>query len=217
MASPAPSTVDISDDDAEAEEPTGDSEVVDGCDEGQPVEHDEGEVNKAAASPTDGKIQRGKSHVFNFVPQPQDSQDPNTPDASMEVDPEEEKRIAEDKKIPLHPPPTDMYISELKEKLRDRRKAQNDLKSRKLAREAALAAVADKVIEVEESLPYGRDTAETMDMGDVDNLIQKFNQVEGDLDLETTDDTPATYCIKLYAPFCLCQTFASIFLTALYL
>ena len=217
MASPAPSTVDISDDDAEAEEPTGDSEVVDGCDEGQPVEHDEGEFNKAAASPTDGKIQRGKSHVFNFVPQPQDSQDPNTPDASMEVDPEEEKRIAEDKKLPLHPPPTDMYISELKEKLRDLRKAQNDLKSRKLAREAALAAVADKVIEVEESLPYGRDTAETMDMGDVDNLIQKFNQVEGDLDLETTDDTPATYCTKLYAPFCLCQTFASIFLTALYL
>ena len=109
-----------------------------------------------------------------------------------------------------------MYISELKEKLRDLRKAQTDLKSRKLAREAALAAVADKVIEVEESLPYGRDTAETMDMGDVDNLIHKFNQVEGDLDLETTDDTPATYCTKLYAPFCLCQTFASIFLMALY-
>ena len=221
MASPAPSTVDISDDDVEAEDPTGPSEVVDGCDEGQPVEHvperseldvGEGEADKASAPPKVGKIHKGKSHVFNFVPQPQDSQDPNTPEAAMEIDPEEEKKIAEDKKLPLHPPPTDMFSAELKKKIRDLRKEQKDLKSQKLARESALADVAGKVINVEESLPYGRDTAETMDMGDVDNLIQKFNQVENDLDLQTTDDTPARCCIKLNAPFCLWPTFVSVFL-----
>ena len=216
MASPAPSTVDISDDDdAEVETPKNDSGVVDGCDEGQPVEHvpepseldvDEGEVDKDSASPSVGNFQRGKSHVFDFVPQPQDSQDPNTPEASMEIeiDHEEEKRIAEDKKLPLHPLPKDEYIAELKEKINNLRKEQGDLKSRRLARKAALEAAADKVINVDESLPYGRDTAETMDMGDVDDLMQKFNRVEKDLELETTDDSPATCSIKLCATFFVC-------------
>jgi len=77
-----------------------------------------------------------------------------------------------------------------------------------LAAGAAAEAAKGQVIPVEDSLPYGRDTMETMEMdGDAENLMEKFNSVAAALEVESGDtadsDPPVPWHMgmnRLYFP-----------------
>ena len=87
------------------------------------------------------------------------------------------------------------------------------VKGRRMANEALAAGAAaeaakGQVIPVEDSLPYGRDTMETMEMdGDAENLMEKFNSVAAALEVESGDtadsDPPVPWHMgmnRLYFP-----------------
>lgn len=85
-------------------------------------------------------------------------------------------------------PPDVMDMSDLQAALED---ARIELKARELAQELAKG----DVIPVDESLPYGKDNADTLDIpaGEVENLMNKFNQVSAELELVSkreSEDVP---------------------------
>ena len=133
-------------------------------------------------------LSRGKSLVFSGLV-----------DASAESQYEEsdEQRIAEDKRLPLFPDggPSSTTMDSLKAKLKELRQAHKALKSKRCAKDVVASSTTgnDEVIQVEDSLPYGQDNAETMDMpaGALENLMEKFNAVEADLELETAAEAPS--------------------------
>ena len=130
-------------------------------------------------------LSRGKSHVFSG---------PVDASAVAQYEESDEARIAQDKRLPLFPAdgPSPSSMAFLKAKLKELRQAHNALKSQRCAKDSVKTANGE-VIHVEDSLPYGNDNAETLDMPNaaLENLMDKFNAVEADLELETAAEAPS--------------------------
>ena len=137
------------------------------------------------------KLGRGKSHVFHASLHGGD-EDGDIPATQEDPKYEEtdEQRIAQDKRLPLNPLGSP-NIAELEEKLKALKLMQRDMKAKKMVKQTLASAAADAhgaVIEIEDTLPIGKDTADTMEYPDtaVQGLMDKFNAVEAQLELEDT-------------------------------
>ena len=183
----------------------------DGEDEPEPLA--EGDV---LGSPTVPKIEagrvlnRGKSHVFHHVELPahEGSKSPQSPVEKYEET--DEGVIAEDKKRALFSPSDDVKVAQMEAHLKHLRQKYSAAKGKRMANEAlAVGAAAEaakgQVIAVDESLPYGRDTMETMEM-DGESLMEKFNAVAAAVEVDSGDNAdlpPVPWYIKtnlLYFP-----------------
>ena len=160
-----------------------------------------------------GRLNRGKSHVFHLeLPAHEGSKNPQV-EAVEKYEETDEHVIADDKKRPLFSPSDDVKVSQMEAHLKRLREKYSAVKGRRMANEALAAGAAaeaakGQVIPVEDSLPYGRDTMETMEMdGDAENLMEKFNSVAAALEVESGDtadsDPPVPWHMgmnRLYFP-----------------
>ena len=139
-----------------------------------------------------GRLTRCKSHVFHHVELPahEGSKSPQSPvEEYQETD---EHVIAEDKKHPLNGPSDDVKVAQMEAHLKLLREKFSAAKAKRMANEAfaaGAAAEAEKgeVIPMDDSLPYGRDTMETMEMG-AESLMEKFNSVAAALEVDSGDN-----------------------------
>lgn len=102
-----------------------------------------------------------------------------------------EQSIVDDNKLPLDPassPGVSGKIAALEEELKNMRAKQLALRSK---REAAF--VTNEVVQVDDSLPYGKDTGDTLEMdeGAVQNLMDRFNTAVDSLELLQECSEPA--------------------------
>ena len=140
----------------------------------------------ALRSPSIPALGRGKSGILDLV---------------GTYDETDEAIIAEDKKKPLFSPDELENVSHMEQQLRELRAKHAAIRGKRMANAAnlqKLAADASKagVIPVEDSLPFGRDTMDTMEMPeDAANLMDKFNQVAEGLELENTQAEPVPWHI----------------------
>ena len=140
------------------------------------------------------QLARGKSHIFHQA-DPWDSeilQDSQGSPGRFELVAGEEEFTAEDKKLPFEPvaadePETEDKIAQMETELKRLRVEKLQLEaSKRLKMESAFP----DVVQVDESLPFGTDSAETVQMpeGVMENLMERFNNAS--LEVEQTPKPP---------------------------
>lgn len=138
------------------------------------------EQNEEAKIP---QLARGKSHVFYSNENDLDSQilpDSQGSPTRFDLAADSEQFTVEDKKLPFEPvateePETEAKIAEMETELKKLRLEKAQIAAHK--RIKIQSAFPGGVVHVEESLPFGADTTETMEMPEsaVENLMEKFN------------------------------------------
>lgn len=148
------------------------------------VAEETGEQNEEAKQ----QLARGKSHVFNFADHldSQILQDSQGSPTRNDLEAESEQFTVEDKKLPFEPvatdePETEDKIAEMESELKRLRLEKSQILAQK--RIKLQAAFPGGMVQVDESLPFGTDTAETQEMPEsaVQNLMEKFNTASAEV------------------------------------